>query len=307
MSSRVLSGIPGLDEKIGGGLLPGSIIVLAGGIGSGKTSFALRMFSGFKGKGACFSSDETPEEIRSGLQLIEKRQKINRINILSAYSSKEILKLTASALESGCKRLLFNTVTSGKAGVRINSREMIRLAALLKKFKATGLIVYLTSNELCRPDKPLPIDYIFERADSIFFLNRAPEPEKISIFAAKMRNSVFNSTPSFYLLYKAGLASSGSLMEEKKALSSFKEVNALLTFYDLGIEKMILDKFSKNSEGVAFRITESVFSKQNYPFAFCSTFLTTVVILIGTKSFPLRTNNFFSKQTGILTLEDCPQ
>lgn len=40
--NRLSTGIPGLDEKIGGGLLPGSMCVLVGSSGIGKTQFGLQ-------------------------------------------------------------------------------------------------------------------------------------------------------------------------------------------------------------------------------------------------------------------------
>jgi KaiC/GvpD/RAD55 family RecA-like ATPase len=43
--TRLSTGIPGLDEKIGGGLIPGTMTVLAGSSGIGKTQFGLQFLN----------------------------------------------------------------------------------------------------------------------------------------------------------------------------------------------------------------------------------------------------------------------
>ena len=43
--TRLSTGIPGLDEKIGGGLLPGTMTVLFGSSGIGKTQLGLQFLA----------------------------------------------------------------------------------------------------------------------------------------------------------------------------------------------------------------------------------------------------------------------
>ena len=66
--TRILSGIPGLDELIGGGFPKRSVTLISGGPGSGKTIFALQMLiSGaekFDEAGIYATLTETPEELR---------------------------------------------------------------------------------------------------------------------------------------------------------------------------------------------------------------------------------------------------
>ena len=51
--TRLSTGIPGLDEKIGGGLIPGTMTVLAGSSGIGKTQFGLQFIgAGTEAEGA---------------------------------------------------------------------------------------------------------------------------------------------------------------------------------------------------------------------------------------------------------------
>ena len=41
-SSRQSTGVPGLDERLGGGLLPGTLTVVVGATGIGKTQLGLQ-------------------------------------------------------------------------------------------------------------------------------------------------------------------------------------------------------------------------------------------------------------------------
>ena len=53
-SNRHSTGIPGLDEKLGGGLLPGTMTVLVGSTGIGKTQFGIQYaHAGRKQEGQC--------------------------------------------------------------------------------------------------------------------------------------------------------------------------------------------------------------------------------------------------------------
>lgn len=43
--SRLSTGVPGLDDRLGGGLLPGTLTVIVGGTGSGKTQLGLQFLN----------------------------------------------------------------------------------------------------------------------------------------------------------------------------------------------------------------------------------------------------------------------
>ena len=45
MTTRLSTGIPGLDERLGGGLIPGSTTAVVGSSGAGKTQFALQFLN----------------------------------------------------------------------------------------------------------------------------------------------------------------------------------------------------------------------------------------------------------------------
>jgi KaiC/GvpD/RAD55 family RecA-like ATPase len=68
VSRLVKTGIPGLDEILGGGIPEGNIVLISGQCGAGKTLFALQfLYSGaveFGERGAYIALDEKPELVR---------------------------------------------------------------------------------------------------------------------------------------------------------------------------------------------------------------------------------------------------
>ncbi|MGZ8571306.1 MAG: ATPase domain-containing protein [Actinomycetota bacterium] len=52
VESRVTTGVPGLDRVLGGGLVPGSVVLLAGAPGIGKSTLILHLLANLGGNGA---------------------------------------------------------------------------------------------------------------------------------------------------------------------------------------------------------------------------------------------------------------
>ncbi len=62
---RITSGIPELDRVLGGGFVPGSVVLLAGEPGVGKSTLALQLAAGLSPRGVLYiSGEESPEQIR---------------------------------------------------------------------------------------------------------------------------------------------------------------------------------------------------------------------------------------------------
>ncbi len=62
---RLTTGIPELDRVLGGGLVPGSVILLAGEPGVGKSTLALQLAAGLAPQPVLYvSGEESPEQIR---------------------------------------------------------------------------------------------------------------------------------------------------------------------------------------------------------------------------------------------------
>jgi DNA repair protein RadA/Sms len=62
---RLATGIAELDRVLGGGLVPGSVVLLAGEPGVGKSTLALQLAAGIQGRAVLYvAGEESPEQIR---------------------------------------------------------------------------------------------------------------------------------------------------------------------------------------------------------------------------------------------------
>jgi hypothetical protein len=85
-SERVSTGVPGLDEMLGGGLIPGRPYVVSGTTGSGKTILAVQfLHQGVKqGERALLVAiDEPPAEIRENVRALG--WDVGKIRILDVH------------------------------------------------------------------------------------------------------------------------------------------------------------------------------------------------------------------------------
>ncbi len=151
---RVKSGVPGIDEVLHGGIPEGNLVVIAGGPGSGKTSFGLQfLYEGAKNQGepgVFISLEEEPERliknakglgfdfeplIKEGKVLIIKSA-MYQLNTLFSNIKEVVRKMKAKRLvidPGALLRLFFET----EIEVR---KAFVDLAGLLKKMDITPLI-----------------------------------------------------------------------------------------------------------------------------------------------------------------------
>lgn len=63
---RLATGVPELDRVLGGGIVPGSVVLLAGEPGIGKSTLALQLAAGVGGSGGVLyvTGEESPEQLR---------------------------------------------------------------------------------------------------------------------------------------------------------------------------------------------------------------------------------------------------
>ena len=62
--ARITTGIQDLDNVLGGGLVPGALVLLGGEPGVGKSTLLLEIARRFEGKFLYFSGEESPGQIR---------------------------------------------------------------------------------------------------------------------------------------------------------------------------------------------------------------------------------------------------
>jgi DNA repair protein RadA/Sms len=70
---RIATGIPEIDRVLGGGLVPGSVVLLAGEPGVGKSTLALQLAAGLSPKPVLYiTGEESPEQIRLRAERLPK-------------------------------------------------------------------------------------------------------------------------------------------------------------------------------------------------------------------------------------------
>jgi KaiC/GvpD/RAD55 family RecA-like ATPase len=125
-SEHVPSGIPGLDEILGGGYPRGRVILITGGPGSGKTlmsmQFLLDGVNRFDERGVFVSLEESKHHLLNEMSNfdwdIEKYEKKNQIAIVDASPLRQVAK---EAEQSG--QQLVTTSSEPEKGVRIRGPD----------------------------------------------------------------------------------------------------------------------------------------------------------------------------------------
>lgn len=169
-TKRVKTGIPGLDEALGGGIPEGNVVLVSGLCGSGKTILSLQfLHSGAVEdgeRGAYIALDEKPEIIRRRAKPfgwdLRDLELDNQIAILDAYATLAKLPTTekikvlgplettsfiTGILETlervGAKRVVIDSITAFayQFGDSKKIRDVIlRVFALLRELKCTAII-----------------------------------------------------------------------------------------------------------------------------------------------------------------------
>lgn len=150
---RVPSGIPGLDELIEGGYIPGSVIMLSGGTGTGKTIFCTQYIWNalcLGENGVFVTLQQTPEEIRKDVarfgrdfETAEKNDQC-RIVYLDPQDLKKIINTIMDNIkEINAKRLAIDSISL--VGEYIDHIRTVRkdfsyLIRQLKKMKVTTVM-----------------------------------------------------------------------------------------------------------------------------------------------------------------------
>lgn len=97
---RIITNIFEFDRTIGGGIVPGSVILLAGDPGIGKSTFLLQILDRFKLKSIYISGEESPEQIKirserlrvnSSLIEIANETEVEKIEQIIAYHEARII------------------------------------------------------------------------------------------------------------------------------------------------------------------------------------------------------------------------
>ena len=160
---RVKTGIPGMDELLGGGFLEGAQVVVAGGSGTGKTIFGLQyLYNGatqFDDPGALIVLEESPRNISWNMKNfgwdLTSLIKQNKIGVyrFSKYDpsqfkdkfSEQVAEIKSLIESIGAKRVVIDSITT--LSVWMAEEWLIRynLFMLIDVLRSMGVTSVLTA------------------------------------------------------------------------------------------------------------------------------------------------------------------
>jgi KaiC/GvpD/RAD55 family RecA-like ATPase len=194
---RVTTGIPALDEMLGGGLLPGHVIVVSGPTGAGKTIFALQFIYAHlrRGKRCLYISASDDEQsvinnaisfgwdlrpyIASG-QLDLRHLEIVEIDASSKVTSDYLDRLPKAIQESGAEIVALDSITEYDDLCRSDIERRGRMLHLRRIIKDMGGTAIFTSESSA--DQQGSKYGIAEYASDGLILLRHYQPEDFSLF-----------------------------------------------------------------------------------------------------------------------------
>ncbi len=150
---RVSTGIPGLDELLEGGFPSGSLILLSGGPGTGKTTFGLSYIyhGSLSGEpGVFISLEEEPEQIvrnserfgwKVGKQIKSGKMDVVRLDLYDFSSLRSVIE--ENVLRLNARRIVIDPATI--LGMFLEHpleirKGLVELGKQLKKTGATSII-----------------------------------------------------------------------------------------------------------------------------------------------------------------------
>jgi KaiC/GvpD/RAD55 family RecA-like ATPase len=151
---RIPTGVPGLDELIPGGIPKGSVILVVGGPGSGKSIFSLQfLLNGalkYGEPGAYISMEESEESIKRTGEMfgwdVDDLEKKGLFHVVwrDPYDVKSFAKVMGGQLyylikDAGIKRIAFDSITYFTLTEENRFKLRKEIAELSTRLKAVGV------------------------------------------------------------------------------------------------------------------------------------------------------------------------
>ncbi|VVB54356.1 DNA repair and recombination protein RadB [uncultured archaeon] len=213
MIKKTKTGIPGVDELIGGGIPDKAVIIVSGSPGIGKSNFAMQyIYNGatmFNEPGVYITVEDTPENVKAYAQEfgwdLDKLEKENKIAIVAQpiYGDDKEMKrggkdrkdtLSETIKRIGAKRVVLDSVTLFKYLFNDDIARRINLLNFIKQVKDSGCTTVMVAEQ---HESSPNITYLDEHflADGLLLLfwSRHREKAERCFVAVKMRGCEINS------------------------------------------------------------------------------------------------------------------
>ena len=234
--TRVTSGIEGLDERIGGGLLEGTISTIIGDSGVGKTTFALEfvIHGVMNGEpGLYFSLEETYEELKRSPGVV--KYNLDNLNgkglvilsrLIENQSPDEIIdELEQQIVKTRAKRIVIDSLSSFEHAYK-DEMYMItkRIVSLIKKYRLTAI---LTNQNIHVYEGNLPtvakVSSLFHNIIILRYIELNFRMKRSIVFL-KMRSSYHDNSILEFVISGNGVKIIGPMNDYEGTLSDIKQV-----------------------------------------------------------------------------------
>lgn len=234
--TRVTSGIEGLDERIGGGLLEGTISTIIGDSGVGKTTFALEFIihGVMNGEpGLYFTLEETYEELKRSPGVV--KYNLDNLNgkglvilsrLIENQSPDEIIdELEQQIVKTRPKRIVIDSLSSFEHAYK-DEMYMItkRIISLIKKYRLTAI---LTNQNIHLSEGNLPtmakVSSLFHNIIILRYIELNFRMKRSIVFL-KMRSSYHDNSILEFVISGDGVKIIGPMNDYAGTLSDIKQV-----------------------------------------------------------------------------------
>lgn len=233
MAERISSGIFGLDAKIGGGFVKGSVNLITGKTGTGKTAFcASFIYEGTKGDepGVYITTEESVEDIKADviemfgwdLGALEKKKLVKIISLkpifptkaaedmnrlVRAYISDVLEDISGAVKEYKAKRLVIDSESMIELFVQDEYLAKVALMSMVEKIKETGVTAIVTGT-IPEESEGLSgsgvIEFIVDSVIKVDFVPVAEEYKR-TLTVRKMRRTDHSTLIHPFALTKQGV------------------------------------------------------------------------------------------------------
>ncbi|MGH9980962.1 MAG: RAD55 family ATPase, partial [Nitrososphaeraceae archaeon] len=234
-STRIITGIMGLDERIGGGLLEGSITAIIGDSGVGKTTFALEFL--VKGvingqPGLYLTLEETYEELKRSpgvakcnLDNLTGNGLVVLTSLLENQSPDEILhELEKQIVKTRPKRVVIDSLSSFENYYRDEMYVITkRLVSLLHKYHLTVIITYQNSQLAALHQTNIPkVSSLFQNIIILKYIEEKFKMKRNMVFL-KLRASEHDNSVLEFVISEEGLKIIGPMHHYEGTLSDINQ------------------------------------------------------------------------------------